>query len=74
MDNNQSNNTNNTTGSMVPCYKGDSYYARGPLKDLHADYRKREMYGKIKVKVSGEWIDTFFYFDSKYIYWEEKNE
>ena len=63
---------NNTTGSMVPCYKGDQYYASGPLRNVKINYALREMEGEIKIKDSGEWINTFFYFDSRWIVWEEK--
>lgn len=57
---------------MTPIYKGDFYYARGPLKDPRLNMDKNELWGKIMVKNNGEWIDTCFRVKSEWIIWEDK--
>jgi hypothetical protein len=58
-------------------YRGvGQYYAYGPLKDMKVDYKKREITGKVKVRLSDEWIETLFLFDNKekevIIEWEDE--
>jgi len=56
--------------TKIPRYKGDSYYASGILRNIRYNDKKQEMWGEIMVKGTGEWIDTLFLYQSKWIIWE----
>jgi len=52
----------------MPFYRGDFYYASGSLIDIH--YEDGELWGKIKIKLTGELVDTMFSNDSYWIIWK----
>jgi hypothetical protein len=58
--------------ALIPVYKGDQYYARGPLRDVRINTKENSLWGKINVKDNEEWVDTFFWKDSKFLIWEER--
>lgn len=57
---------------LIPFYKGDFYYASGSLLDFR--YEPDGLWGKIKVKLTDEWVDTFFAPDSYWIIWESLDD
>jgi hypothetical protein len=41
---------------------------------VRIDWKARTLWGEIQVIRSGEWVDTFFYFDNPHLVWENEND